>query len=460
VSRQACHRWWLSVAILSVGAAAAKVTLAEEPVCSKSQISHRAYQNAASNKTRDTVRSFEHELELCKGKVDKNDHLWTLIYIVRTYLEEESPDLDGCRRAAERGLRLVEKGGPSDEINEWFGYCGGDCSKSACVPCCQAGAKKRQQEGEDKIRRAKEQKKTPEERDSEQTVSCDFKKARQLVEKLDRAAFGDSALRLIAKYRNTCAKEITPPVAEAVANDEALVHYHRGDDAACLKALSGLPADSPGTAFNRALCGGPCSVDAGKCGAAGEARKKTIAARVLQAKLRARTLAWCAGHEPAAVGRPAWDLTGTTAWKANPTGEREGSIIRAGDMNGDGIGDLIFGWDDEWKDTSSAALNGYARPTIRWKAFSVTIGCGQVGDYHEVLARNTQLGNQAMGPDLDESDDNIGIGVVERPKSTVRSVCIYATKNVKCTRAKCNSQPENCADLSEWEKAESAAAQP
>jgi hypothetical protein len=449
------------IAVLWAGAGLARVVLADEPVCTNEQIRHRAYQKTASNNPQDTARSFERELELCKGKLDVFDEIQTLIDITRTYLEGHLRDFEGCRRAAERGLRLRDHGGPASEINESFGYCGGDCSKAPLSGSCKAGARKRQQEIEGKIQDAQEQKKTPEERDSEQTVSCDFKKARQLAEKLDRAAFGDSALRLIAKFRNTCAKEITPPVAEALADDEALVQYHRGDDAACLKALSRLPApDSPGTAFNRALCGGPCSLDAGKCGAASEARKKAIAARAVQAKLRAKTLVWCASHKPdGEAGMPAWDLTGTTNWKDSHS-VRKGRIVWVGDMNGDGVGDLVFGWEDKWEDTSSAALNGYALPTIRWKAFSAVVGCGRIGDYREVFGWNTEIENQSGGPDLEESDYNISIGVVERVDSTIRSICIYPSKAVKCTRTKCNGKPNECADLSEWEKAEKAAAKP
>ena len=129
-------------------------------------------------------------------------------------------------------------------------------------------------------------------------------------------------------------------------------------------------------------------------------------------------------------------------------------------MNGDGIGDLVYGWEDKWEDMSSAALNGYARPTIRWRAFSAAVGCGRAGDYREVFGWNTEIEDQSGGPDLEESDYNISIGVLERPNSTVRSVCIYPSKNVKCTRTKCNRKPNECADLSEWEKAEKAAVKP
>lgn len=343
----------------------------DDPACTKEQISHRAYKNAPSNGTQDTVRSFEHELELCKERIGKYDHLWTLIFIVRTYRENHPPDLEGCRRVAERGLRLVEDGGPASQINESFGYCGGDCSKAVLAGSCKAGVKKREQDIQDEIRMAKDRDRTVEDDDSDQTVPCDIKKARQWILKLDKAAFGDSALRLVAKCRSTCAKDITTDIAESLANDEALVHYHRGEDALCLKTLAGLPApDSPGTAFNRALCGGTCSLNAAKCAAANEARRKALAGRAVQAKLRAKTLAWCSSHPPDEDrGLPAWDLTGTTAWQDSPTGERKGRIVWAGDVNGDGLGDLIFGWDDRWEDLSSTALNGYALPTVRWKAF-------------------------------------------------------------------------------------------
>jgi hypothetical protein len=88
------------------------------------------------------------------------------------------------------------------------------------------------------------------------------------------------------------------------------------------------------------------------------------------------------------------------------------------------------------------------------------VGCVRAGDYREVFGWNTEIEDQSGGPDLEESDYNIRIGVLERANSTVRSVCIYPSKNVKCTRTKCNRKPNECADLSEWEKAEKAAAKP
>ncbi len=387
------RRWWLSLAVVCACAGVAKTAAAEDAECTYHKVLNRGFDKAASIKTADTIRSFEHELELCKGKIDSSDHLDILIQIVRMFLKDDPPGLDGCRRVAERGLRLVERGGPAGEINKSFGYCGGDCSKALLAGSCKAGVKKRQEEIEEDIRRAKDRDRTVEDYDSDQTVPCDFKKARQLVTKLDKAAFRDSALRLITKYRRTCGKEITPDVAEALAKDEAMVNYHRGDDASCIRCLSGLPApDAPGTAFNRALCGGPCSLGATKCATANEARRKAIAARAAQSKLRAQTLAWCSSHPPDEDrGLPAWDLTGTTAWKGNPTGERDGRIVWAGDINGDGLGDLVFGWDGRWEDLSSSGLNGYGLPTIRWNAFSVTIGCGRLGDYREILGRNTEL---------------------------------------------------------------------
>ncbi len=452
------RRWWLSLAVVCACAGVAKTAAAEDPECTYKQILSRGEDKAASVKTDDTIRSYEHELELCRGRVSISDQHRTLLYIVRQYLKKDPTDFEGCRRVTERSMLVVGNGGPDEEINDSFGYCGGDCKKAACMSCCEFGVKKRQKEIEDDVRRAQNRDRTVEDRDSEQAVSCDFKKARELVTKLDKAAFRDSALRLITKYRRVCGKEITSDVAEALTNDEAMVNYHRGDDALCVKGLSGLPTpDSTGTAFNRALCGGPCSLGATKCATANEARRNAIAARAAQSKLRAQTLAWCSSHPPDEDrGLPAWDLTGTTAWKGNPTGERDGRIVWAGDINGDGLGDLVFGWDGRWEDLSSSGLNGYGLPTVRWNAFSVTIGCGRLGDYREILGRNTELNYNDPQVDLEASDVNTSVGVVERPGSAIRSVCIYPTRKVMCTRTKCNSKPEECADLSDWEKAEGA----
>lgn len=446
--------YWLIVALFTGSTFARQAALAGEPECGRESIQHRAYKNAKSNKPQDTVASFERELAACKDKLSPTDHLDLLIQIVREQLESP-PDLEGCRRVAERGLRLVENGGPAQEINRSYGYCGGDCKKAVCVPCCEVGAKRRQKDLKAATQSVRQAKMSEEERDMEQDVPCDLGKARQTAARLDKAGFGDSALRLIAKYRQTCAKNRPPAEEVALANDQALIHFHRGDDGSCVKALTGISDDVVGTAFNRALCGGPCSLDPITCAKAAEARKKAMVSRALQKKLRERTQAWCASHSPEDTGLPAWDLPTNPGWAAQP--RDSGKLIWAGDINGDGLGDLVERWDGYWEDTSNAALDNAlprgALTSVRWKAYRVSIGCPKVGLFVQVMERNTEFDKDPLDHP-DQPDDKTAIRMLDQPGRTIRSVCVYPSRNLKCSATKCNREPDQCADLAEWEEIE------
>jgi hypothetical protein len=299
-----------------------------------------------------------------------------------------------------------------------------------------------------------------EERDMEQNVPCDFGEARRQASKLDKAGFGSSALRLITKYRQVCAKNSPAAEVAALANDEALIHYHQGDDGACLKVLTGFPDDIAGAAFNRALCGGMCSLDSAKCAKAADARRKALATRELQRQLREKTQGVCT-KDPgdwALLGRNLPDNLGWTLrseWSLRFV-DRKG-LIWAGDLNGDGLGDYIAAWDGYWRDTSNAALDNRLPPgsfeVVRWRAFQVSIGCPKFGAFANVLERNTEF---AIDSDEhpNEPDNKIAIRVLEQPGRAVRSVCIYPSRNLKCTATKCNREPDQCADLSEWESIE------
>ena len=458
-------RRWLAVDFLVAASMMTHPALAGEPVCEREEIQHRAYKNEKSNKPQDTAASFERELAACKDKLSNFDHLFLLVKIVRTHLEDP-PNFESCRRVAERGLRLAEDSWAGEEINTWYGYCGGDCSKAACVACCKAGVKKHQEElkKHEEYRKldakfARWQKMSEEERDMEQSVPCDFAKARQMATRLDKAGFGGSALHVIAKYRRTCGKNSPAGEIAALANDEALVHYHQGDDSSCLKVLSGIADDVPGTAFNRTLCGGACSLNPGKCVKAAEVRSRGLAARALQQKLRERTQAWCSGHPPVDSGQPAWDLPGTPGWAIRSQGSDK--LIWAGDINGDGLGDIVETWDGYWEDTSNAALDDAlpegAFAKVTWKAYRVLIGCPKLGLYAEVMERNTEYDTDSDNNHPDEPDDKIAIRVLDQPGRTIRSVCVYPSRHLKCTASKCNREADQCADLSEWEKIEKPA---
>jgi hypothetical protein len=101
-----------SIVVLAsiLGVIATQIASADEPVCEREKIQQRAYKNEKSNKPADTAASFEREIAACKDKLSNRDHLSLLIAVVRTHLKDP-PDLESCRRVAERGLRLVEEGG-------------------------------------------------------------------------------------------------------------------------------------------------------------------------------------------------------------------------------------------------------------------------------------------------------------------------------------------------------------
>jgi len=294
-----------------------------------------------------------------------------------------------------------------------------------------------------------------EERDMEQTVPRVLGIMRQMAARLDNAGFGGSAVRLIAKYRQTCGTNSPAGEVAALANDEAVIHFHQGDDSACLKALTGLTDAVPGTAFNRALCGGTCSLEPAKCARAAEARSRGLATRALQKKLREVTRTWCASQPIVEAGLPSWNLPSEPSWAVGPQGSRK--LVWAGDINGDGFGDLIEAWEDQWKDMSSAALNGYALPSVRWKAFRVLVGCAKVGRFTEIMERNSDYDGDSYDNRPGVSDDKIAIRVLEQPGSTIRSVCVYPSRNLKCTASKCSRKADQCADLDEWEKLERSA---
>lgn len=116
---------------------------------------------------------------------------------------------------------------------------------------------------------------------------------------MDRKGFRDQARRFLQKYRGACAERLSPEARVALANDEALLHFHDDDDVACLHALAALPEPAAGaTVWNRALCGGACTLPPARCEAAAKTRGKALAGRELRAKRRQVTQALCWDCKP------------------------------------------------------------------------------------------------------------------------------------------------------------------
>jgi hypothetical protein len=73
------------------------------------------------------------------------------------------------------------------------------------------------------------------------------------------------------------------------------------------------------------------------------------------------------------------------------------------------------------------------------------------------MERNTEFDDRESWQRPDKSDDKIEVRILDQPRSVVHSVCVYPSRNLKCTATKCNREPDQCADLSEWEEVEKRA---
>jgi hypothetical protein len=404
------------------------------------------------------------------------------------YIRRSYDDTDGCRSLAEHGIYLDgEKAHyAAHQIAESYGRCGGDCSKISFADTrrdCERGSKKYAKIKDDEAKAAIKAAtgKSPEQVEQEQAVSCDSKKARGLIANMDQRAFRDQGLRFIQKYRDTCGKRMTPEFKESLANDEALLHFHGDDDAACTRALSELTAAvSDSTAYNRTLCGGPCTLDAGKCASALDARKKALAGRALRTKRREVTESFCWVCPPgkpckaqpkgerrlANSGRAvSWDLK-SARYVGGGDVDKPYKLLWAGDLNGDGIGDLInvrrdkthlydylYGreaWDGDTKDY-----------VIPFKIFEVELGCGRNNQFRNIWTEETarapyapEVGTGEPGDSLEDFD----LRIEKRPNTDIPFACIYNSAPT-CTPKPCQDPPLKCLDLSEWEKAGGAAKQ-
>jgi hypothetical protein len=291
---------------------------------------------------------------------------------------------------------------------------------------------------------------------------------------MDQAFFQDQALRFIEKYRTDCKQAAAPAAKMALANDEALVHFHKDDDAACLHALDAAvptePHDVATTALNRALCGGPCTLDASQCASAAELRKKALEARRVRAKLRARMQEHCWDCKEGQPCKP-WPRdavirsggSSAVAWNLKAVrhlGFRGAlsavKLLWAGDLNGDGLGDFVYSGRETYRDLSNAGVDGYGEKPFRYLDFRAWLSCGAHGQYINSVILQTEHPPFTNGT-YDLKPDEYSLGITDKPNSTIKSICVYPSRRVKCTRTKCDEDSAECEDFSEWEKIEKAA---
>lgn len=301
----------------------------------------------------------------------------------------------------------------------------------------------------------------------EQPISCEVKQARKTVAVMDRKGFRDQARRFLQKYRGNCAERLSPEARVALANDEALLHFHDDDDAACLRALAALPEPTAGaTVWNRALCGGACTLPPAKCEAAAKTRGKALAGRELRAKRRQVTqaLCWdCRPGEPCKPpvmddGKPArwgtvisWDLKSARDVNGRGAVGPARKLRWTGDLNGDGFGDFIV------VTRGKSRLSEYVYGTMQWeggyrdrpipyKIFDVQIGCGANGQFEQIWKEETNQEPYYRDTGTGEPAfplDSFGISVDETTGSDIPAVCIESPNMVVDERPR-------CLDLSRW----------
>lgn len=301
----------------------------------------------------------------------------------------------------------------------------------------------------------------------DQLVSCKFQQARKTVALMDRKGFRDQARRFLQKYRGACAERLSPEARVALANDEALLHFHDDDDAACLRALAALPEPAAGaTVWNRALCGGACTLPSAKCEAAAKTRGKALAGRELRAKRRQVTQALCWDCKPGEPckppvmddGKPAkwgtairWDLKSAREVNGRGAVGPARKLRWTGDLNGDGFGDFIV------VTRGKSRLSEYVYGTMQWeggykdrpipyKIFEFQIGCGANGQFEQIWKEETNQEPYYRDTGTGEPEfplDSFDISVDETTGSDTPAVCIESPNMLVDERPR-------CLDLGRW----------
>jgi len=449
--------WTAALAFVVPLVGHARVAHAESPGCAKADVQKAMDTMPANNVAGITTATLE-ALNRCKGRLTSQLEADTLFHLLLLFESSGYEDLEGCRRVADLGLGLDRKevGYTAEQVAQFYGRCGGDCNK------VKDDKSRRSCEREGKILQKELTGKLAPEIESEQAVPCDPKKARKLVEGMDRLSLREQALRFMAKYHASCGKAAAPKDLEALANDEALVNFHNGNDADCLKTLDAIAnASSPASAFNRALCGGTCTLEAPTCTSAADARKKALAERVLREKLRQVTQAYCwrctAGKTCTAprrdeIYRGSFGESHALNWDLKPFSDGvRGRYNWIEDINGDGIGDLMFEERNVQEDLSSYALDGIAKwPDIKYRRFTVYVGCGE-SRYMVVFDASTNREPYTDHASATGPWDDYALRITDKTTTPIKSTCVYEDHDIKCTKTKCDGKAVECADLHQWE---------
>jgi hypothetical protein len=150
-------------------------------------------------------------------------------------------------------------------------------------------------------------------------------------------------------------------------------------------------------------------------------------------------------HDPSLT--PAWDLKTVDVIEASALTLLRTPVSWAGDLNGDGLGDLVL------------LRPGQILDNLRiHQDFVALLNCGYSGQF---LAATFNPEKVAEYNDYESEifpvERSQGARVLERKGSRVRSVCLYRGKGLRCQISHCNRAPEGCIDLAEWERVETKA---
>jgi len=449
--------WLIPLAFVVPLVGPARAAHAAVPGCAEADVQKAMDTMPANNVAGITAATLE-ALNRCKGRITSQLKADTLRDLLLLFEHQGYKDIEGCRHLAELGLGLDRKnaGQAAEQVAQYYGRCGGDCSK------VKDDQSRHSCEKEGKVLQKEMTGKLAPEIESEQAVPCDPKKARKLVEGMDRFSLREQALRFMAKYHATCGRAVASKDMEALANDEALVNFHHGNDVGCLKALDAVAnANLPATAFNRALCGGTCNLEAPTCTSAADARKKALAERVLRDKLREVTQAYCwrctAGKTCKAprrdeIYRGSFGESHALNWDLKPFSDgMQGKYHWIEDINGDGIGDLMFEERNVQEDLSSNALDGVGKwPDIKYRRFTVYVGCGE-SRYMVVFDASTNRDPYTDNASATGPWDDYALRITEKGTTPIKSICVYEDRDIKCTKPKCDGKSIECAELSQWE---------
>lgn len=472
-----CSLGSLALAVLSVPNA-----LADGPGCTKKDL-EAADNSAPERDIAARTKAVFGKIEECKGKLTQREEAGAirdlLFYYSRRRFEK---DIEGCRSVAAKGLRLDLDALPpeAEVIIEAYVRCGGDCTNvttpKARRDCDWNHAKVVEaQEAAAKAELRALNGKTAAEVELEQPVTCDPRKARKTIALLDQRAFREQGVRFVQQYRLHCQQAMSTDQRVALANDEALLRFHWDDDAGCLRALSGIGGPVPdSTAWNRALCGGDCTLEPGECLAVADARRKALAGRPIREQRRQVTRKLCWDCEPGTPceppkmknGKPkgegvafSWNLKTARNVRGGDVGPSY-PLYWVGDLNGDGIGD--FATVRKEKGDLVDYLIKYVGGTAAWEArmpnrkipyktFEVQIGCGADGAFDRMWTQKTDEDPyyQATEKGVPLGLDEYTIHIDAKPGIDLPSVCIHDSDG--CEPKSCKNRPVKCLDLSRWE---------